>query len=628
MIDKVLQISLPLPWKNKVFQTNQISAINYLVGPNGSGKTQFAKSLAGKLSGSRLLGTDRLTGLNQDALAPILGDTFRRGYAQNQFQHYRDAGKAGSGIDTVVLLQERLDLRIKVEATLSNLFHRSIYLHWDSGYLIPQMEQRSRGERYGLYQDECHGVKEILVLLTHLYNDQQRYLIIDEPELNLHPQLQSFFMQEVRRVAGNPDTEPGKKIFFLITHSPFILDIRSHEDLMSVISFGSDYSVPMQVANLQLDTDQFPAQSGRMNAHHRQLFFSDNPIFVEGILDAQLVTAMMEARGSSIAAAGSCIIDVGGVEEVNHYLTLCKALGKNSYFLYDLDSLFRGNLRSCISDDEAVRNFLVTEGLGNDLDDYCGQLERKLTELIKQLLDSIGCMPPELAGLSGFLESCRPAGQQWDKGKLAKARTAVMTAISRYKAHLESLVGKAKIEDVEGRRNQILCALAKKNVYVLPGGTLERYLPHYVDNEYKLNEERKQKAVYAEIEELSSLNSKDEITARYGELFLIVCRFPSKPEVNTDEVLCNYLSDYIHEIQKAITDGQEWSKDLLQSHLQKVAPSLTQVFSIKDFNCRQKGKFSAEVEIIGLFDRTKRCIGVDESTTPGALKSVMGLAET
>ena len=80
-----------------------------------------------------------------------------------------------------------MDLRIRVEATLSHLFDREIILEWDSGYLMPMMRRSGDSDSYRLDRDECHGIKELLVLLTHLYNDSKQYLIIDEPELNLHP---------------------------------------------------------------------------------------------------------------------------------------------------------------------------------------------------------------------------------------------------------------------------------------------------------------------------------------------------------------------------------------------------------------------------------------------------------
>ena len=67
----------------------------------------------------------------------------------------------------------------------------------------------------------------------------------------------------------------------LITHSPFILDFRSEDDLKSIISFS---------------------------------------------WITRIVEAIQEARGVSVAGAGSCIIDAGGAEEVNGSLRLFKRL--------------------------------------------------------------------------------------------------------------------------------------------------------------------------------------------------------------------------------------------------------------------------------------------------------------
>lgn len=76
----------------------------------------------------------------------------------------------------------------------------------DSGNLIPTARLGDSGSPYRLDRDECHGLRELLVLLTHLHDTTTDYLIIDEPELNLHPQYQAFFVSEVRKVAGDPST--------------------------------------------------------------------------------------------------------------------------------------------------------------------------------------------------------------------------------------------------------------------------------------------------------------------------------------------------------------------------------------------------------------------------------------
>ena len=286
-----------------------------------------------------------------------LGRFHEDGFRRRKFGDLKIAGEQGSGLDTFVLLEERIDLRIQIQATLSNLFNREISLEWNEGFLIPTAARSGEGASYRLDREECHGIKELLVLLTHLYDDERQYLIIDEPELHLHPQYQAFFMQEVRKLAGDPSNDSKKRIIFLITHSPFILEFKTSEDLKSIISFDLNYSKPTQIAQLDLDISSTGSFIQRFNAHHKQLFFSDNPVFVEGINDAQFIEAMMEARGISVAGAGSCIIDAGGVEEVNQYLKLCLGLGKQAHFVFDLDSLFRGNLRACIKDDESIQSF-------------------------------------------------------------------------------------------------------------------------------------------------------------------------------------------------------------------------------------------------------------------------------
>ncbi len=200
------------------------------VGVNRIGKDQSFKA--------KLLGTDRLREMaNPGQLGRSYGDHFAAGYPKSSFEHLRQAGGEGSGVDTFLLLEDRLDLRIRVEATLSPLFDRDVVLDWDSGSLVPKAAMRKSGESYRLDRDECHGIKELLVLLTHLYDERHDYLIVDEPELNLHPQYQTFFMQEVRKVTQKQDASGTAKIVFLITHSPFILVLRSHDDVKSVISF-------------------------------------------------------------------------------------------------------------------------------------------------------------------------------------------------------------------------------------------------------------------------------------------------------------------------------------------------------------------------------------------------------
>lgn len=615
MIARHLSFSLPEPWDSQVFETDEIGSLNFLVGPNGSGKSRFAKELSGSLENSRLLGTDRLSGMEPvSSFKRYFGDPLAEGFARNQFGTYKATGQEGYGIDTFMLLEERMDLRIQVEATLSHLFDREIILEWNSGNLIAMARRIGSTTSYRLDRDECHGIKELLVLLTHLYDNNNQHLIIDEPELNLHPQYQSFFMQEVRKVAGDPNLDPKKKVVFLITHSPFILDLQSADDINAIISFDLKYTKPKQVSKLQLNLTSPNSFARRLNAHHKQLFFSDNPIFVEGIHDAWLVEAMMDARGVSVAAAGSCIIDASGNEEVNQYLRLCHGLGKSAHYLYDLDSLFLGKLRSCIRDDHSIQGFLAAAGLGNDFGRYCGELDRVLTGAINQFLTS----SPQ-CGLKELFEFLHSLGarSQWDPQKLAKARVAVMTAISRYRDHMLSVLSTEVVGDIAGRWLRILGILKTKNVHVLPGGTLERYLPSYAGNEYRLDPEAKRLAVQRELEVLGTLSTDEALAGRYCELYHAVCCLPTKAEVDVDRVLRSHLSDYIYEFQQTVLNNPEWSSANIAGRLNTELPSRSGVFSIRRFRRDDDGGFSATIVVQEMLGQARKVIQINEDTNAG-----------
>ena len=617
MIELELNFTLPPPWYGVPFQMSQIGEINFLVGPNGSGKSQFSRSLYQELQKlgvrTRLLGTDRLAGMEQtDPFTSVRHNPFSDGFAKDIFGYIKQAGGQGSGIDTVVLLQERMDLLIQVEATLSHLFNRELILEWDSGRLVPRARRKGDNNSYRLDREECHGIKELLVLLTHLYDDQNQVLIIDEPELNLHPQYQAFFLQEARKVAGNPASGENNKALFLVTHSPFILDLRSVDDLSSIISFDLDYSVPRQVHSLDVSCSESFVR--RLSAHHKQLFFSDNPVFVEGIHDAWIVQGMMESLGASISGAGSCLIDANGVEEVNQYLKLSQGLGKNAHFLYDLDALFIGKLRRCIDDDETIQSFLVTAGLGNNFGRYCGELEQKITDLIDKLLSE--SLKPQLAGLKAFLDGLGPRSL-WKKEKRGRARVALMTALSKYREDVISISSPMEVQDIEAHLSRVLAALQEKNIHVLPGGTLERYLPLFAGAEFDPTADQKRDAVLAELDVMSNITSEEELSARYTDLYNSVRRFPSKSSVDLDVVLRRRLASYVHGFQQTVVQYPDWDHEQVQHRMNSTLPEYADVFSIQHFEHQSEKKFQATILITDLLNQGSKIVHISDQTNAG-----------
>ena len=65
----------------------------------------------------------------------------------------------------------------------------------------------------------------LLGFLSALYDDEVGVLLIDEPEVSLHPQLQAFLLKEITRVAGIPSEDGYKKIIVMATHSTEMIKI-------------------------------------------------------------------------------------------------------------------------------------------------------------------------------------------------------------------------------------------------------------------------------------------------------------------------------------------------------------------------------------------------------------------
>jgi hypothetical protein len=80
-------------WGTQEFSKTEWGGVNYLVGPNGSGKTRFAEPLKQALSSAgmkpRYLSAERLAGLEKSAIWGQHGALYR-GFDVGQYQQYKN----------------------------------------------------------------------------------------------------------------------------------------------------------------------------------------------------------------------------------------------------------------------------------------------------------------------------------------------------------------------------------------------------------------------------------------------------------------------------------------------------------------------------------------------------------
>ena len=162
MIELNVKAKIPFLWGKASFEKSNWASVNLIVGPNGSGKTLLAEQIAEQFNAA--------------------------GYDINFLRAERDSD---DDIQAMRTIRENQDVREKIEDVLSNMFAKSIrFEEAPGGRLVAIVVNKARGVEYNLKQGECHGLKEILTLLVALYGNssgKKNCLILDEPELHLHP---------------------------------------------------------------------------------------------------------------------------------------------------------------------------------------------------------------------------------------------------------------------------------------------------------------------------------------------------------------------------------------------------------------------------------------------------------
>ncbi|MDM2904942.1 MULTISPECIES: AAA family ATPase [unclassified Citrobacter] len=324
--------------------------ITVLVGPNGSGKTRALRAIKSQLMSENLLNANnrKVHFLSAGRSSPL--------------ESYRSSSNSPHGVDTnnaavgnigymdnwwnfesitgdLMVLDRRPDLKLKIEARLQQLFDRSVELKWSQSGMIIRMTSVTSGDGYPA-NHEASGILQVIALLSAIHNDEIGTLIIDEPEISLHPQHQAFLLEEMELVAGDP-SDPTKKLIIIATHSPSMLPLRRIEELSKIIFFNSAQRVPAQIESKSeiLKSRKLTALIARLSATHRTAMFAEHVLLVEGPSDEIIVTQLARKFGLRMLARNAQILPVTGKGEFIEAAKLFRLMNKQVSLLADLDAL-------------------------------------------------------------------------------------------------------------------------------------------------------------------------------------------------------------------------------------------------------------------------------------------------
>jgi len=177
------------------------------------------------------------------------------------------------------------------------------------------------------------GEKELLTYLFAIYalNVRDALIVVDEPELHLHPKWQSTLLGLFEKLS----TETGNQ-FLLATHSPIFVSPSSIQYVSRVFS-TEQHSEVVRLKNETLPEAKhlFSIVNGLNN---EKMFFADKVILVEGISDRLFFDAVFQKLGLGKGSTQICeVISVGGKGFFAPYEQLLKACRVPYAVIADLD---------------------------------------------------------------------------------------------------------------------------------------------------------------------------------------------------------------------------------------------------------------------------------------------------
>lgn len=518
------------------------SALTFIVGPNGSGKTHLLKGLKGSFNSYtnkkvRFISAGRLSPLEQyrsktDRYYYHIDDAKLGDKSETNYRH-----EIESILGDLHTLYKRPDILIKVQERLRKLFKRDIKIEWDSGYLKVFFLRVGASNTYYSSAREASGLLHLVGILSALYDDEVGVLLIDEPEVSLHPQLQAFLLKEITRVAGIPGEDGYKKIIVMTTHSTEMIKISKTDDLLSFIFCNDLKEEPIQIPKDagELKNTHVKSLVARLGQEHKLALFSRTPLLVEGPSDVIICNTLSDKLYLNLEAAGSQILPINGKEAMPETVKLFRLMGKIPTVLVDADA-FADSL-------DLVRAYFHNEQIRNAADRLASKKGHSgILALAKNIYDDF----------------CSLVQNNWDSiANIAQEHSYFTLSenelLNKKRSALCTVFNEQNLNDDWNNIKNRLCVLfdifEETGLFILRKGALESY---YHDNNAITD-----KVEDAVTESEYILSSSEELESRYQDIIKCLKYASNSEPIDESRAIRNELLSFISPIHADYAEGKE-----------------------------------------------------------------------
>ncbi len=381
---KTLNVKVENIFGDQDVQITLYSGLTIFVGTNASGKTQTLKKIRDIMRNE--LGSNKVRYLSSNRIGNM--EQYRSKI--NQYTYTTDdytfgdqaTKRARLQIETACgdffAMDERKDVFIKVSERLSVLFNRNIFIRWDAGQMKVFFGKTDSEQEYSVAA-EASGLVNVISILAALFDESVEVLLIDEPEVSLHPQLQSYLLREMKNVV-----KKYNKTIIISTHSAEMIELNKASDLCNYIFFRKN-TLPKQISPdaSELNSVKLKEFLLRMSLIYNEGFFAKKVLLIEGSSDMILCRYLCNRLDLNLDVAGSQIIPVEGKGQFPIITKLFRLIGKEVCVLTDLDGF---------TDDNSIINLFSELPEGTKIaNDHGNENLQSMIREIKTKIDEVIC---------------------------------------------------------------------------------------------------------------------------------------------------------------------------------------------------------------------------------------------
>lgn len=333
----------------KPIKITRLGNLHILIGPNNSGKTNILDAIeflfSPDLDPSRFY--DESADLNITVRLKSK-DELKINF-KNDCRTYLLNNKKTIGRDKRIQQSQERIIRIEPEMSLEKLINQDLKIfkkYYNQTYCefcqtlrdyFDDIEISEKLFLENIYTDHKdrplvrmgQGFRRLFVLLFYVFHPNYDIILIDEPEMHLHPGI----LKKLLRVLE--DKKFNNQIF-LTTHNSVFVQPASVEYIWRIArdKSGSTQIYTLSQSNFVLNQDRLAQE---LNSDNTEMFFADKILLVEGVSDKILMRGLIDKfyQGEDDIK----VIYTGSKSNIDIYVNLCHAFNIPYMVMLDQDVL-------------------------------------------------------------------------------------------------------------------------------------------------------------------------------------------------------------------------------------------------------------------------------------------------